>query len=250
MSRKLLYRLIFAVLLVFLWEFAAHMKLFPPSLFPSVEAIVKRFMQLIKEGQLLQKTAYSILIVLVSMLISLVISTMLIIISKKHFWIETNVEMIHSVVSPLPGIAILPIVILWFGIDLGSMIFIIVHATIWPMWRQLGLAVKRLSARYSRFETAFRLSKFTSFYHIYFLGIRQELVSALSVSWSRGWRALISVEMLFGIIGKQSGLGWLIYERRMYMDTEGLYAGLLAIALCGILFESLVFKPRDIRRSA
>jgi NitT/TauT family transport system permease protein len=55
--------------------------------------------------------------------------------------------------------------------------------------------------------------------------------------------------MIFGIVGAQTGLGWMIYERRMYMDTEGLYAGLIMIAFCGVLFESLIFKKRNLRRT-
>ena len=69
-------------------------------------------------------------------------------------------------------------------------------------------------------------------------------MTGLQISWSRGWRALISVEMIFGMVGNQTGLGWLIYERRMYMDTAGLIAGLIAIAICGILFETLFLKVK------
>lgn len=50
--------------------------------------------------------------------------------------------------------------------------------------------------------------------------------------------------MIFGIVGSHSGLGWLIYERRMYMDTAGMLAGLIAIAVCGVLFESVLFKAK------
>jgi len=87
------------------------------------------------------------------------------------------------------------------------------------------------------------LSHWKRFWHLYCLGAAEDLRSALGVAWSRGWRALISVEMIFGITGSQSGLGWLLYERRMYMDTAGLYAGLAAVALCGILFETWIFRP-------
>lgn len=247
-ARNRFYRLVFIVLVLLSWEILAHSGIFAKTLFPSMLSVIKRLLELITKESLLLKTAYSISLVLFAMIASLAISTVLIILGRKFQWIGTNIELVNSVASPLPGIAILPLVILWLGVRQEAMFFIMIHATLWPMWRQLSLGVDRLSKRYKRFEKAFGLSSWRRFYHIYCLGITEDLIAAMSVSWSRGWRALISVEMIFGIVGTQTGLGWMIYERRMYMDTEGLYAGLIMIALCGILFESLIFKKRNLRR--
>ncbi len=247
-ARNRFYRWIFVFLILVSWEFIARSGIFTQSLFPSMFSVIKRLLVLITKEKLLLKTAYSISLVLLAMGASLVISTILILTGRKFQWIGTNVELMNSVASPLPGIAILPLVILWLGVRQEAMFFIMIHATLWPMWRQLSLGVDRLHLRYNRFEKAFVLSPLRRFYHIYCLGITEDLIAAMSVSWSRGWRALISVEMIFGIVGTQTGLGWMIYERRMYMDTEGLYAGLIVIALCGILFESLIFKKRNLRR--
>lgn len=249
-AKKRLYRLIFIVLTFVSWEIFARSGIFNHNLFPSLTSVMKRLFELIAQEGLLTKTAYSITLVLLSMIASLVVSTALIILGRKFEWIGTNIELMNSVASPLPGIAILPLVILWLGVNQEAMFFIMIHATLWPMWRQLSLGVDRLHTRFNRFEKAFGLSALRRFYHIYCLGITEDLIAAMSVSWSRGWRALISVEMIFGIVGTQTGLGWMIYERRMYMDTEGLYAGLIMIAFCGVLFESLIFKKRNLRRSS
>lgn len=247
-SKKRIYRLVFVIIILITWEITSRSGMFDQNLFPSMTSVIKRLFQLITKENLLIKTAYSISLVLLSMITSLLISTVLIILGRRFDWMGTNIELVNSVASPLPGIAILPLVILWLGVRQDAMFFIMIHATLWPMWRQLSLGVDRLHKRYNRFEKAFVLSPFRRFYHIYCLGITEDLIAAMSVSWSRGWRALISVEMIFGIVGAQTGLGWMIYERRMYMDTEGLYAGLIMIAFCGVLFESLIFKKRNLRR--
>lgn len=247
-NKNRIYRAIFLIGILFTWEISTRLGLFNEALFPSVLNVLKRLFELVLKESLLVKTAYSISLVLIAMVISLIVSVLLILSGRKFQWVGTNIELMNSIASPLPGIAILPLVILWFGVKQEAMYFIMIHATLWPMWRQLSLGVNRLHARYNRFEKAFGLSPLRRFYHIYCLGITEDLVAAMSVSWSRGWRALISVEMIFGIVGSQTGLGWMIYERRMYMDTEGLYAGLIMIALCGILFESLIFEKRNFRR--
>ena len=69
-----------------------------------------------------------------------------------------------------------------------------------------------------------------------------QIISGLKIAWARAWRALISAEMLFGITSGKGGLGWYIYDRRIFMDTPGMYAGLMVLVLIGLIFESLIFN--------
>lgn len=238
-----LHKLITVILFLSVWELTARYGPFSELLFPGLGTIGKRFVALILEASLLTKTLYSIGIIWLAMLVSLLVTIFLLILTRALPAASAAVDVLRAVAAPIPGVAILPLVILWFGLSKTSMLLIMVHATLWPLWTQLSLAVEKLIRRFSRFERAYKLSLWTRFWHVYCLGAAEDLKSSLGVAWSRGWRALISVEMIFGITGSQSGLGWLIYERRMYMDTPGLYAGLAAIALCGILFESWIFRP-------
>lgn len=241
-KKKVMHKLSFLIILLFAWEGVAYSGIYPEALFPSLEAILAKFYMMVLNDNLFGKALYSISIVIASITISLILSVLMIVIGNFSEYFKDNAEVLNSIASPLPGIAILPLVILWFGISRTSMVFIIVHATLWPLWSQLSLSVDRINRRFSRFIHAFKISKRKSFYHVFFLGTKPDLMTGLQISWSRGWRALISIEMIFGMVGNQTGLGWLIYERRMYMDTAGLIAGLIAIAICGILFESLFLK--------
>jgi len=242
-NRIRLYKFVIMALFLITWEAAAKFGPFSEMLFPGLATIGRRFWGLLLEEALLFKTLYSIAVVWLAMLLSLAAVVVLLTLSRASLFVKTAVDLIRAFAAPVPGVAILPLVILWFGLSRTSMLLIMIHATLWPLWTQLSLAVDRLSQRFSRFERAYRLSHWKRFWHLYCLGAAEDLKSALGVAWSRGWRALISVEMIFGITGSQSGLGWLLYERRMYMDTAGLYAGLAAIALCGILFETWIFRP-------
>lgn len=242
-------RLLFLLLLMALWELLARFGKFPDALFPGLWEIWSSFLNLLQNGELLQKTLYSVGLVFFAMAVSLVLAAGMTAVSKASSYAREFMLLLKSILSPIPGIAVLPIVILWMGVNRTAMVLIIVHATLWPLWSQLDLSVERLSLRYGRFMEAFRLSLWTRLWHIYVQGSSEDLRSALGISWSRGWRSLISIEMIFGMVGSQTGLGWLIFERRMYMDTAGLLAGLAAIAFCGILFESLLFKGGKIHEA-
>lgn len=230
------------IVLLVIWEIAARSGRFPDALFPGLVDISRSFIDLTANGELIMKTLYSIGMVFLAMALSLVLAAGMAAISRVSAYAREFILLLQSILSPLPGIAVLPIVILWLGVTRTAMVLIMVHATLWPLWAQLDLSVERLGSRYGRFMEAFRLDRWTRFWHIYVQGSADDLKSALGISWSRGWRALISVEMVFGMVGSRTGLGWLIFERRMYMDTPGLLAGLVTIAICGVLFESLLFR--------
>jgi NitT/TauT family transport system permease protein len=51
--------------------------------------------------------------------------------------------------------------------------------------------------------------------------------------------------MIFGAAGGEGGLGWFIFKRRVFMDTPGIFAGLIVIIFIGILVEDLVFNKLE-----
>lgn len=59
------------------------------------------------------------------------------------------------------------------------------------------------------------------------------LLSGVKIGWARAWRALISAEMVFGAVGNNGGLGWYLLNQRTFMDTSGLFAGILFSNFCG-----------------
>ena len=53
--------------------------------------------------------------------------------------------------------------------------------------------------------------------------------------------------MIFGAIGATGGLGWYIFKERTMMHTAGLFAGILLVAVIGMLVEGLVFERLEKR---
>ena len=247
MNRKHLFiKLSFILLLAMVWEVIAYSGHFPEALFPKLETILVRVVDLVINDALVMKAIYSISIVLIAMGISLGVAVVLAILGSRFEYMRINIDLLNAIASPIPGIAILPIVILWLGISRESMLVIMLHAMLWPLWTNMILAIDRIRTKYQRMMMAFKMPWSRRMTQVYMKGIVPDLVAGLEIAWSRGWRALLSIEMIFGIVGRQSGLGWLIYERRMYMDTAGMFAGLIAIAICGILFESIIFRTKKL----
>ncbi|GAB6108079.1 ABC transporter permease [Fusibacter bizertensis] len=239
-NRKTRDQFIFALLIIGIWQFVAEMRVYPEALFPSAITVLDRLGNMLVNEALLGKIFYSLGTVFMTLILSLTLALIMVGLSKKYEFCRNGISLLNGIASPLPGIAVLPIVILWMGISNSALIVIMIHAMVWPLMTTMMLSVDRISNQYGRMIKVFRIDTKVKIVHIYLRGMIPDLLSGVEIAWSRGWRALISIEMIFGIVGSNSGLGWLIYERRMYMDTAGMIAGLIAIALCGIVFERLI----------
>lgn len=230
----------FSMLWVFffagLWELIASIRPDVQGVMPRLGAVLERFFRMLADGRLLTSVFYSMSAVLIALVLSFALAILFLYVSRRGF-LRSGVDTAAALFGSVPGVAILPLVILWFGLSRASLLWILVHAMIWPIWIAMSSAKDRMEERFGEFVVNYRIPYHRFFLQIVLQGSLSDCIAALRVAWSRGWRAVISVEMIFGLTGNGSGLGWLIYERRMYMDTAGMLAALLGLALCGLLFE-------------
>lgn len=233
----------FIILGILAWEGAAQSGIFDQALFPSFSSIAASFNKGITSGMLLSRTGYSLSMILKGLALSFIISLMLSFLAVSFRVMDNIVEVLNSVLHPLPGIALLPIAILWFGISETSIIFIILHSVIWPMVENFKSGFKVIPRTYLEVGRNFGLSGPGLLWGIMVPSALPYIISGSKIGWARAWRAVIAAEMVFGAAaGTAGGLGWHIYMTRYYFDVAGTFAALLAIVIVGILVEELFFK--------
>lgn len=236
-------KLLFILLFISLWEITARSGIFEPTLFPAFSLVIKVFFMEIFNGLLVEKTLYSLALILKGLFLSLIITVILSFLAVSFRWAEDLVDVLNSIFHPLPGIALLPVAILWFGIGETSILFIILHSVIWPMTVNLKTGFKSVPAIYIELGRSFGLKGLRLLGGIILPSSFPYFISGLKIGWARAWRAVIAAEMVFGAAsGKAGGLGWHIYMTRYYFDIAGTFAALLAIVIIGILVEELFFN--------
>ena len=146
---------------------------------------------------------------------------------------------------PLPGIALLPLIILWIGTGTGAVFFILIHSILWPLTTNLLMGFDQIPEIYLMVGRNYRLSRRKIFFHIQLPAAAPHLLAGWRIGWARGWRALISAEMIFGAVGRSGGVGWFIFQKRVFMDTPGIFAGLAAVLTVGLVVEGLLFSRLD-----
>lgn len=101
--------------------------------------------------------------------------------------------------------------------------------------------MKSVPAVYREWGRNIALPPWRMFSDIIVIAIMPEFLAGIRIGWGRAWRALISAEMVFGMVGSLGGLGYYIYTARAYANLTNVLAGVVVIIIIGIIVESLIF---------
>lgn len=233
------------VLLLIIWEVSVQITDVSPLLFPSVGKVLSTLTEDLFRGKLLWQTAVSVGILVLALIISMVGAFLLAWLSRAGTLAESFVNTLTVIAHPLPGLALLPLIIMWFGTGTGAVLAIVVHSVIWPLLLNIMTGFSEVPEIYTDTGKNLSMSRRAILYEIMLPASAGYIVSGVKIGWARGWRAFISAEMVFGSVGGNGGIGWYIFNQRNFMDTAGLFAGIIVVIFIGILVENVLFSALE-----
>ncbi|MDL0095180.1 ABC transporter permease [Campylobacter vicugnae] len=240
--KKLSTRAIYIAIFAAIWQSVYYLEIFPAMLFPSVFDIFSSLYKELLDGSLIIKVGYTLYLIFLGILVSFGIIVVFVLLSSLHKNIKNYFISAVSVLDPLPGIALLPLAILWFGVGKGAIVFVMAHSIIWPVLLAILLGFDSIPKIYKEVALNMQIPKTRMLIDIYIPAAMASIIMGLKSGWARAWRALIAAEMIFGTTGALGGLGWDIYIKRSYLDMPGMLATLIVLMVIGILVEDLLFK--------
>ena len=156
-------------------------------------------------------------------------------------------ETLTAMFNPLPSIALLPLALIWFGLGDGGVIFVLIHAVLWPVALNTHSGFRTVSPTWRMVGRNYGLSRIGYIQRILLPGAFPSILTGLKAGWAFAWRTLIAAELVFGVSSGSGGLGWYIFERKNQLLIPEVFAGLLTVILVGLLVENLVFRTIEIR---
>lgn len=163
---------------------------------------------------------------------------------------EDLLILLTAILNPLPGVAVLPLAMLLFGLNENAIRFVIANATIWPIAIAVSTGFKTTNATIVAVGRNIGLSRIRVITDVLAPAALPYAISGLKTAWAFGWRTIIASELFFGVAGSKGGLGNFINDARNNLFTDRLTAGLLMIAILGVAFETLfgVIERRTVVR--
>jgi len=240
--KKILNWVIFIILIVSIWEILYLFKLFPEILFPSIRTIFVSLYEGLKYGDYFFKTMATLSIIMKGLIIGICISLVLVILSLVHKIFSEFVDNTITLMNPIPGIAIFPLVILWVGIGENAMLIIILHSVIWSFLLNILTGIRTMPTIYKEIGINLQLNKFRMFLDIYLPASMPYIIAGLKATWAKAWRTAIAVELIAGVMMGSSGLGWLMSFQKSMLNIPGLFSVIIIIIAIGIFMEEVIFR--------
>lgn len=244
-SLRAIWKVLFLLLGLFVWELIVFLGFFNELIMPSLIDIFSVLITDTLSGDLLVRSGISIALVLLALAVGTLLSLLLSALSHYSQVLKIGISMLTSACHPLPGIALLPLVILWFGTGPLSIFLVVLHSVLWPMTVSLSTGFSSVNPTYLDIGRNYELSPLAVLFRILIPASRPYLISGVKIGWARAWRAVISSEMVFGVMGMYGGLGWYLFESRMFMDSRRMYAGLIMLICIGLVVEQGLFRHID-----
>jgi NitT/TauT family transport system permease protein len=226
------------------WQLYA-LQLNNPLLVPTFTATIEAFWTAMMNGDLPQKVANSVLLLLKGYAIGLALAMLFTALAMMSKIGNDLLETLTSAFNPLPAIALLPLALIWFGLGEISIIFVLVHSVLWAVALNTHSGFRSVSNTLRMVGRNYGLRGPRYIAKILIPAAFPSILTGLKIGWAFAWRTLIAAELVFGASSGKGGLGWYIFQNRNELYTDRVFAGLTMVILIGLFVEGVVFNALE-----
>ncbi|RWF38213.1 MAG: ABC transporter permease subunit, partial [Mesorhizobium sp.] len=217
------------------WEAAARAGLIPANVLPAPSAVAGAFWRLTLSGELIRNIGVSTLRALSGFAIggsigfALGLANGLSALSRGLT--DTTLQMIRNI----PHLALIPLVILWFGIDEEAKLFLVALGVFFPIYVNTLLGIQSVDPQLVEMGRVYGLDRRALFFRVILPGALPSIFVGLRYALGIMWLTLIVAET----ISASSGLGYMAMQAREFLLIDVVVLSILIYALLGKLADSL-----------
>jgi NitT/TauT family transport system permease protein len=219
------------ILLLVLWEVLVQVGILDKRFFPAPSSIVDTFKNLVTSGELWKHLTASISRILIGFALGAIPALLLGITMGLFRWPRAFFSPMIAALYPIPKIAILPLIMLIFGLGEPSKWVIIAIGTFFLVLYNTMAGVMNIPNIYLDVGKNFGASRIQFYWTIALPGALPLIFTGLKLA--AGVALLIIVAAEF--VGAKTGIGYLIWQSWQTFSVETMYVGLVVIAVLGYL---------------
>src|SRR6266403_9203 len=224
------------------WEIVAHLGIFPPRLFPPLEAVGSAFLRLTIAGILPHHALDTLVRLLAGFALAAIAGVAIGLAMGRSRRAEDIFLPLVAIGAPIPGLAYAPLFLLWFGLGNKSAILLVGFVSAFPIIFNTWTGVKAVKDIWVRSAQAMGADDRRLFVKVIVPGALPYILTGLRLGLAQAWRILVGIEMLAAV---PWGLGWMIFGAREFLNTDVMLAGVVVIGIIGLALEKLVFQKLE-----
>ena len=145
--------------------------------------------------------------------------------------LDRSIQMLRAI----PFLALLPLVIVWFGVGEGEKIFLVALGVVFPIYINTTLGIRQVDPKLLELGRVSGLSTVSLIRRIVLPGALPSIFTGVRYALATAWLALVVAET----VGADGGIGYLAMDAREFLRTDVIVLAILIYALIGVGADSL-----------
>jgi taurine transport system permease protein len=226
--------------IILLWWLVTWMGWIKPLFLPGPDAVLRKFVQVWNEGftntPFLEHVWVSTARVFGAFLLACLVGIPLGIAMGMSPFIRGIFDPPIEFYRPIPPLAYLPLMIIWFGIGELSKVLLIFLSVLAPVALGARAGVKSAAIEQIHAAYSFGASRWQVMRHVILPSALPEILTAMRIGIGFGWTTLVAAEM----VAATEGLGYMVLSASQFLQTSTVIMGIIVIAAIAYAFDLLM----------
>lgn len=221
------------VLILGLWQILSMIGMIPATILPSPIAVIQSGIELTQSGELINHISISLGRAITGFIIGGLVGFFLGLFNglfkPLDLLFDTSIQMLRNI----PHLALLPLVILWFGIDEVSKVFLVALGVLFPIYINTYHGIKSVDKGLIEMGRAYGLKGSSLFFQVILPAALSSILVGIRYALGVMWTTLIVAET----IAANSGIGYMAMNAREFMQMDVIVLSILIYSLLGKLSD-------------
>jgi NitT/TauT family transport system permease protein len=222
--------------LIAIWYVIYYLELIRPALFPPFHLVFQKAWYLFTEGSLVTDMYFSIRRVLVGVLAGVGVAVPIGFLLGWYERVGYFFQPLINFFRALPPIALIPLVIVYFGIGEVAKTIVLFYAAFFASVVVMYEGISTIDPLYIRAAKTLGASSFEIFKKVVFPLAVPHILTALRVSLGVSWATLVAAEL----VAAQKGLGAVIQDASNYFQIPIIYMGIALIGILALIMDLII----------
>jgi ABC-type nitrate/sulfonate/bicarbonate transport system permease component len=220
------------------WELFGRSGFVHISLFPPPSYVILALVEMARSGELVRDIGVSLWRAIAGWTLGSLIGVIVGLITGRMRIVSDYLSPVIQLFRPLPPVAIIPLIIVWFGIGEISKLFSIAFAVFFPVWINAHVGAQRIPKTFIWSAQSLNASRITIFWKVIFPGSIPFIVAGLRTGVAMAFVMVFVSELA----GASSGVGYQISVSHLAYRVDRMMGALVVLAMLGAVSDIILSK--------
>lgn len=223
--------------IILLWFGISALHLVPELFLPSPSAVWQKFVIVSQEGfmkaTLWQHLAESISRVLTALIAAIVIGVPVGLWMGLNKWVRAVLDPLVELLRPIPPLAYLPLLVIWFGIGETTKVLLIFFSILAPVIISSAHGVLSHQKNRERAALSLGATRLQVLKYVILPTALPHILTGIRIGLGVGWSTLVAAEL----VAADRGIGFMVQSAAQFLITDTVVLGIIVIAIVAVSFE-------------